>query len=108
MTGRIMAWAAGVLLALLYGYLVVASVGNILGLQQSADAFGLALTPLAWAVLVFGIALPAIVFVGALLVSRRRTPGTRILVIVAGVCLVAAVQLESNHFVSTYPTAFFA
>jgi len=108
MVGRVVAWGAAALLVLSYVYVVIAAVGNLIGLQESAIGIGLSLTPVAWAALLFGIALPVLVLVAAVWLGRRRTAGHRVLLIAAGLCLVAAVQLELNHFVGWYPTAFFA
>lgn len=99
MGGKITAWVVAILIVLLYAYLVVAAVGNIIGLTQMAALIGLGLTPFGWFWLVAGIALPVVVFVIAVLVGRRRTALPRLLVLAAGVALVAAVQLEIMHLV---------
>ena len=106
MTGKIVAWTAGVLITALYVYTVVAAVGNVILLPQMAATLGVGLTPIGWGWLVFGVALPVVVYGLALLVARRRTAGPRILVLAAGLCLVAAVQLEVLHMVPQ--TSYFA
>lgn len=106
MAGRIAAWVAGVLLALLYAYLVVAGVGNLIGLSGMAGTLGLSLAPTGWFWLVFGIALPVLAFVAALVIGRRRGAGARLIVLAAGLALVAAVQLEVLHLVPQ--STFFA
>lgn len=103
---RISAWVVGVLLAILYAYLVVSAVGNLVGLQQMAGVIGLQLTGVGWFWLLSGIALPVLVLLLALLAGRRRGAGARLLVLAAGLALVAAVQLEVMHLVPQ--SSFFA
>ena len=94
MAGRIAAWVLGILITGLYGYTVVAGVGNLILLPQMGGAMGLGISPLGWFWLVFGVALPVIVYALALVIARRRRAALRILVLAAGICLVSAVQLE--------------
>lgn len=104
--GRIFAWVIGVILTLLYVYLVVAAVGNLMGIQQMADLLGLVLTGVGWFWLLLGIAIPVIAFTVAVLLSRRRSAGARLLVLAAGLATVAAFQLEIMHLVPQ--STFFA
>lgn len=106
MAGRIVAWSVGALIALLYVYLVVAAIGNLIGLGNMAALLGLELTPAGWLWLSFGIALPVVVFAVALIIGRRRRAGSRLIVLAAGLALVAAVQLEVLILVPQ--TSFFA
>lgn len=94
-----MAWVIGLLLALLYGYLVVTGIGNVIGLGQMAAALGLGITPVGWFWLSFGIVLPLAVLVVALLIGRGRGAVQRILLLATGLAVVAAVQLEVTHLV---------
>jgi len=106
MAAKISAWVVGVLVSLLYAWLVVAGIGNIFGLQQMASLLGLGLTGTGWFWLIVGVALPIVVFLLALVTGRRRGAGTRVLVLAAGLALVAAVQLEILHLVPR--ASFFA
>lgn len=99
MTRRIIAWTVGILVTLLYAYMVVAAVGNLTMLPQMAASLGVELAPAGWAWLGFGIALPVIVYALALVIARRRSAGIRVLVLAAGLCFAAAVQLEVMHLV---------
>ncbi len=99
MAGRIVTWVLGVLLTLLYVYLVVAGVGNLIGLREMSALLGLTLNAVGWSWLLFGIALPVIVFAVALVIGRARSAGLRLLLLATGVCVVAAVQLEVLHLV---------
>ena len=106
MTGRIIAWTVGVLVTLLYVYMVVAAVGNLTMLPQMAASLGVVLAPTGWAWLGFGVALPVVVYAAAILIGRKRSAGIRILVLAAGLCFAAAVQLEVLHLVPQ--TSYFA
>lgn len=96
---RIVAWTLGALLTALYVYTVIAAVGNIVLLPRMASSMGLGITGTGWFWLVFGVLLPVAVYVLALLIGRGRSAAARLLVIAAGLCLVAAVQLEVLHLV---------
>jgi hypothetical protein len=99
MARRIIAWTAGALLVALYAYTVIAAIGNVVLLPQMASSMGLGITGAGWFWLAFGVALPVLVLALALLIGRGRTAGPRLLVVAAGLCLVAAVQLEVLHLV---------
>lgn len=106
MAGKIFAWVMGALVTLLYGYLVAAGVGNLLGISEMASMLGLSLTGAGWFWLIFGISLPVVAYGLALLVARGRSASLRVLVLAAGLCAVAAVQLEVLHLVPQ--SSFFA
>lgn len=99
MAGRIVAWGIGVLIALLYVSTVVAAAGNLIGIPSMAEAMGLGITGAGWFWLWFGAIMPIAVFGIALLIGRGRRAGLRLLVLGAGLCVVAAVQLEVMHLV---------
>lgn len=104
--GHVTAWVLGALLTLLYVYLVVAAIGNVIGLTDMATAIGLTLTPVGWWWLMFGIALPIVVFMIALVIGRQRSAAVRVVVLAAGIAAVAAFQLEITHLVPQ--SSFFA
>ncbi|MFT4232672.1 MAG: hypothetical protein QM606_07860 [Leucobacter sp.] len=106
MAGRILAWTVGVLLTALYASAVVAAAGNLLLLPQMASAMGLGMAPLGWFWLGFGALMPVAVFGIALLIARGRGAALRLLVLAAGLGVVAAVQLEVMHLVPQ--SSFFA
>lgn len=91
MAARIAAWAAGLLLVALYVYATVAAVGNLAGM---ANLLGSAIRPFGWGVLVAGVVSPVVVLAAALLLGRRKKTGMRLLILTAGVALVAAIQID--------------
>ncbi|MGD9606511.1 MAG: hypothetical protein AB7V10_03410 [Leucobacter sp.] len=105
-TERIASWVLGVLLGLVYVYLVVAAVGNVIGIVEMSGLLGLELGAIGWFWLVLGVALPVAAFVVALLIGRGRRAGARLLVLAAGIAAVAAIQLEVMHLVPQ--SSFFA
>ncbi|WP_025133220.1 hypothetical protein [Leucobacter sp. PH1c] len=104
MVSRIAAWVGGLLIAVLYVHATTTGVGNLLGMLGMAGALGMGLSVSGWVWLVFGIAMPPLVFAGALLLGRGRRGGARILLLAAGITLVAVVQLDVMHLIpeSTY------
>ncbi len=99
MAKLISAWSAGVLLGLLYLYATVAGIGNLVGVMGMSAALGTGLTGSGRFWLVVGVVMPAVVFALALLLGRRRGAGARILLLAAGVALVAAWQIDIMHVV---------
>lgn len=93
------AWVAGVLLAVLYVYAAIAAVGNILGMIGLAGALGTGLSASGWLWLTLGVLIPVLVFALALLLSRRRGPWTRILLLAAGIAVVAVLQIDVMHVI---------
>lgn len=105
MASKITGWAAFVLLAALYVYMVVAAVGNLTQLPQMAASLGLGVNAVGWFWLCLGVALPILAFVIALLVGRRRAGGSRLLIFATALACAAALQLEISLVVP--PTSFF-
>lgn len=104
--GALIAWAIGILITALYAYTVVAAVGNVIMLPEMGAEIGYGITPVGWWWLGFGVALPVIAYAVALVIGRRRSAAVRLLVLAAGICVVAAVQLEVMHLVPQ--SSFFA
>ncbi len=102
MVRRIVPWAIGAILTGLYGYALVAPVGNLLYLPQ----VGFAVTPIGWFWLVLGVALPVVVYAIALWAGRGRSAGRRLTALAAGVAVLALLQLEMLLLVST--SSYFA
>ncbi|WP_336658628.1 hypothetical protein [Leucobacter sp. USHLN153] len=99
MAKRILAWAAGLILVLLYLYAVVAGIGNFVGVVGLSEALSTGLSASGRVWLIVGVAMPAVVLVAALLFGRRRSAGVRILLLAAGVALVAAWQIDLMHVI---------
>ncbi|WP_241095385.1 MULTISPECIES: hypothetical protein [unclassified Leucobacter] len=99
-------WTIGGLVTLMYGYAVVAAVGNLLGIPGIAAALGLGVSAAGWAWLSLGVALPVLVYVVALVISRRRPGWARILLLATGLCVVAVLQLDIMHVIPQ--SSFFA
>ena len=87
-------WGAGVVLTALYAYIVIAAVGNMVGM---ASLLGSVLRPTAWIALGTGIAAPVIGYALALILGRGRSGGVRLLLLTTGLCVTAALQLDMLH-----------
>lgn len=99
MTQRIAAWVIGLLLSLLYLYAIVAGIGNFVGVTGLGAALGTGLSGTGTLWLIVGVAMPALVFIVALLLGRRRAAATRLLLLAAGIALVAAWQIDMMHVI---------
>lgn len=106
MAGKITAWALFVALTLLYAYMVVAALGNLIMLPELSATMGLRVTGVGWFWLCLGVALPIIAYGIALLVGRRRGGGVRLLVLATALAVTAMAQLEILHLVPQ--ASFFA
>lgn len=105
MVSKIAGWAAFLVLTGLYAYMVVAAIGNLTQLPVMAEQLGLSVNAIGWFWLWFGVALPVVGYLVALLAGWHRRGGSRLLIFAAGLACVAAVQLEVSLLVP--PTSFF-
>lgn len=102
LASRIIAWVVGLAVTALYTVTVVGAVGNLIMMPQIGTSMGYGITPVGWFWLIFGVALPVVVFAVALLLGRKRAAVQRILLLATGIGLIAAVQLEISVLVPNY------
>lgn len=95
----IVAWITGVFLTILYLYAVVTAVGNLMGMSGLADTLRIGLSAAGWTWMVIGIAMPAVLLSLALILSRKRTTGIRILLLTLGITVVAVLQIDLMHLI---------
>lgn len=84
-------WLSGLVLGLaglLYAYAIWNAIAHLVSMAQSG------LTGIGWVTLVFGVVFPAIVFVFAYAIGRRRGVGELALVLLAGLGIVAVFWLS--------------
>lgn len=106
MARTISVWALFALLVVLYVYMVVAAIGNLLLLPDMAAQIGLSVNGIGWFWLWLGVLLPVTVFVLAAVLGRRQKRASRLLLFALGLALAAAMQLEILHLVPQ--ASFFA
>lgn len=94
MTRRIISWTVWAIITGLYGYMVVAAVGNIVLLPQMVSSIGVTVTATGWFWMIFGVALPLVAYAIALILARRKSRSVRLLALATGLCATAAIQLE--------------
>lgn len=94
-------WVTGLVLGLaglFYAYAVWNAIAHLITMAQSGiDGAG-------WVTLLFGVAFPAIVFVFAYLIGRRRRAGELALALLAGLGIVAVFWLCLLAYSLTLPT----
>ncbi|ALS56754.1 hypothetical protein [Rathayibacter toxicus] len=83
-----------VVVGLLLAWDVWEAIGNFLGLRAFAAGFGADLNGFGWTVLVLGMVLPMLCFVVALLLGRRRGFWVRTGILLAALCLSAALSCD--------------
>lgn len=76
------------LAGLFYAYAIWNAIAHLVSMAQSG------LTAAGWVTLGFGVVFPALVFVFALVIGRRRRLGEYSLVLLAGLALVAVFWLD--------------
>ena len=99
MVKTVSAWIVGVLLAVLYVYAAIAAVGNVLGMMGLAGALGTGLSGSGWLWLSVGVLIPLLLLAAALWLDRGRAPWTRILLLAAGIAVVAVLQIDVTHVI---------
>ncbi|SEC55331.1 hypothetical protein SAMN04489806_3199 [Paramicrobacterium humi] len=95
--GRYASWPAlaiGIAFGLFYAYDLWEAVGNVLSLAGVASRFGIALSALAWIILVLSILLPILLFVVALRLGRSRNYLVQALFYLVGLTVSAATYLS--------------
>lgn len=92
---RLVIWiTAVVVVGLLLAWDVWEAIGNLVGLRANAAYLGTELNPTGWVVLLLGLVLPVLCFVAALVLGRGRSLPVRIALLVAALCLSAALSLD--------------
>ena len=81
-------------LGLFYAYDVWEAIGNLVGLNLQAQSLDTQLSGFGWAVLIFGVLLPILVYALAYWLGRNRAFGVQALTLLVGLCAVAAVSLD--------------
>ncbi|WP_217183699.1 hypothetical protein [Streptomyces sp. AC495_CC817] len=84
-------WLVGLVLGvagLFYAYAIWNAVAHLISMAQGG------LTGLGWVTLLFGVVFPAIIFVFAFAIGRRRSVGELSLVLLAGLGIVAVFWLS--------------
>lgn len=95
-SGARIAIAAAFLLA--FGWQIFGAVSNLLAWIRLAVLAGGQLTATAWVVLILGIAIPTVVYVVAVVLGRKRSPGPLALILVLALCVSEALSLAQLAF----------
>ncbi len=83
----------------LFAYPVWISLGNLLNLPAYYQTqFGASVETVPWALLIAGVALPALAFLGAIVAGWKRGAGTMALLMTAGFAAVSATALSILAF----------
>jgi hypothetical protein len=90
-------WLAAIiaiLFGLFYAYAAWSGLGNLIGLNNAAQALDTTLNGFGWGVLLTGVLAPIVVFGLAFWLGRRREAGPQALILLAGLCFVSALALN--------------
>jgi len=97
-TGRGKGLALTILLAVVVGGLLAwdvwEAIGNLVGIRAYAAGLGTDLNATGWTVLLLSFALPVVCFVLALVLGRRRGVAARAGLLLAALCVSAALSLD--------------
>ncbi|MDJ0378612.1 bacitracin resistance protein [Cryobacterium sp. PH31-L1] len=86
--------AIAIFFGLFYAYDVWEAIGNLVGLNLLAQSLDTQLSAFGWAVLIFAVILPILVYALAYWLGRNRAFGVQALTLLVGLCAVAAVSLD--------------
>ncbi|WP_104137104.1 hypothetical protein [Cryobacterium sp. Y62] len=81
-------------IGLFYAYDVWEAIGNLVGLNLQAQSLDTQLSGFGWAVLIFAVLLPVLVYTLAYWLGRNRAFGAQALTLLVGLCTVAALSLD--------------
>jgi lysylphosphatidylglycerol synthetase-like protein (DUF2156 family) len=87
-----------VFFGLFYAYDIWGGVGNLVGLNLAAQGLDTQLSGFGWMVLLIGVLIPVAAFGLAVWLGRTRGAGARAVLLLAGLCLVAALSLDIFMF----------
>ena len=105
--GWLRAVIAGVF-GLFYAYAVWNAVGNLIASAEAASAAGVSLSALGWFLWIFAAAFPIIVFAAAYRVALRRVAWQILLIMLAGLALVAVFWLDVVAYTALNTTSLLA
>lgn len=92
---RLLLWVLiAAVFALFFAWDVWEGIGNLVGLRTYAATLGTDLNGTGWTVLLLGLVLPIVCFLTALVLGRRRGLLARTGLLLAALCLSAALSLD--------------
>ena len=87
-----------IVFGLFYAYDAWEGVGNLVGLNLAAQSLDTTLSGFGWGLLIAGVLLPVAVFALAIRLGRARSVGVQVLLLLVGLCLVAALSADIFMF----------
>ncbi|MBN9606184.1 MAG: hypothetical protein J0G30_06195 [Actinomycetales bacterium] len=90
---RVGALVAALLFAVGYGWILFGAISNLVALPELYRALGIPETT-PWALLVAGVALPPVLYAGALLLGRRRATVDRVILLAVGLAAASATAIS--------------
>ncbi len=90
-------WLLGVIVGafgLVFAYAVWNAIGNLVASVQAAAGAGVSLNALGWFLWIFAAVFPIVVFAAAFRLARRRVAWQILLIMLAGLSLVAVFWLD--------------
>ncbi|WP_217134403.1 hypothetical protein [Leucobacter chinensis] len=94
-------WVGFIAVIGLYAYSISAAIGNWIGMDQLATILADGLSDIGRVWLVVGVAVPALALLVSLLIGVGKKRSTKLLLMVAGLTVVAVLQLDMMHLVPT-------
>lgn len=80
--------------ALFFAYDIWEGIGNFLGIQAQSLSLGIGISPFGWAAIVLGILAPIALFLGALLITRKRSVGPTLAIFFVALTLSAVIGVD--------------
>jgi ABC-type phosphate transport system permease subunit len=87
-----------VVFGVFYAYDLWEAVGNLFGMNITADGLGVAITGAGWALLIAALVLPLLVFGTAIWLGRRRGPFAQVVLFLVGFALVQVLAADVTSF----------
>lgn len=94
MTRSVGAWIIAAVFALLFAYDVWEGIGNFIGVMSQSLSLGIGLSVFGWFAVIFGIIAPAVLFFGALWLTRTKSLAPTLVIYIVALSISAVIGVD--------------
>jgi hypothetical protein len=94
MTRSVGAWIIAAVFALLFAYDVWEGIGNFIGVMSQSLSLGIGLSAFGWFAVILGIIAPAVLFFGALWLTRTKSLAPALVIYIVALSISAVIGVD--------------